>query len=463
MEIKEQITNGDRVKQPVYKNGHLEWYGCNLEELADRYSTPVHVGSSEAVQDAVQAFKKLFIDAGLPLRIYYSVKTNPVPVFLDDLQKMDCGFEVVSSFETTILKRLGIPLNGIIQTGVYDDNTYSLADIKMITVSSLDQMYQLARISEENKKPISIGITIRPELLRGYWDITLNTSRKSSPMGVSPDSVIFKKMLDLIKQHQYLNLKGFHMHLGSGIRTAGPFLKGIHALENAAIKSAKNGLKIEVLNIGGGYGSPSAPMMKVRNIVRSLLGLKSSQNTIENRDIMFTPIVKQLHQTLAKLKRKGIPINEIAAEPGRILSGPCQLMILTVKEVIRREKQNYLICDGGAMSLSPMLITEHHKILSITKKNGRLINYEVLGRLPTALDRVSASAELPAMEPGDHIALMDTGAYIVSMNNTFSGPRPSIVWIEQGHMEIVRRRETPDDIFSLDLKPESLHQIIPEH
>jgi diaminopimelate decarboxylase len=457
MEIGLQKEAGYGTRPPYYKRDELYWYGCNLNTLADRYGTPLHIGCTEAVTDSVRSFSQPFMQIGIPFNVYYSVKTNPIPVFLDVLQKKECNFEIVSNHEAILLKKLGLEPNRIIQTGLYDvnDNPYPLHELKMVTVSSIHQLKKIAELKKNSDNPIPVGITIRPGMLRGYWDITLNTSRKNSPVGVTPSSETFNKMLKIINNNRSMNLIGFHMHLGSGIRSAGPFFTGINAMKIAVMKAYKMNMVIKILNIGGGYGLTSAPMLKIRNIVGSLLGLL---NMVQNKRISSTMLIliaKQLKRIIKDLELRGINIDKIVAEPGRILSGPCQLLVLTVKEVIKRDKhKNFLICDSGAMSISPMLITEQHRIMALTKHKSDTFTYEVLGKLPSVLDRISPSAQLPIMKVGDHIAVLDTGAYIMSMNNTFSGPRPPLVWIENGKANIARRRETEEDIYSLDSMPE---------
>lgn len=141
----------------------------------------------------------------------------------------------------------------------------------------------------------------------------------------------------------------------------------------------------------------------------------------------------------------------VAAEPGRLLSGPCQLILLTVQDIIQRKnRKDVIFCDAGAMSLSPMLLTEQHAVLSLFAKRRETKNYEVLGMLPSALDRVAASAELPEMSIGDRIAVLDTGAYFLPMNNHFSGPLPPVAWIENGAVDLVRKAEQMKELYSRD-------------
>nr|MBA3765636.1 hypothetical protein [Acidobacteriota bacterium] len=128
------------------------------------------------------------------------------------------------------------------------------------------------------------------------------------------------------------------------------------------------------------------------------------------------------------------------------------LLLLTVGGVVEREKgRAFALCDGGAMSLSPLLLSEHHAVLVANKNgNGPKKRYDIVGNLPTPLDVVSLGRELLALSVGDIIAVMDVGAYFTSLGNNFAGPRPAIVMIENGSTNIIRRRETCEDLVFRD-------------
>ena len=106
------------------------------------------------------------------------------------------------------------------------------------------------------------------------------------------------------------------------------------------------------------------------------------------------------------------------------------------------------------MSLSPMLLLEKHRVLPLVsshhdKQHGET-NYTVLGNLPSSLDKVASPAALPRMNIGDRLAVLDTGAYCVSLNNTFAGPRPAVAFMENGRHRLARIRETFADLVGHD-------------
>ena len=88
--------------------------------------------------------------------------------------------------------------------------------------------------------------------------------------------------------------------------------------------------------------------------------------------------------------------------------------------------------------------------MPLALKNGRSLNYTILGNMPSSLDKLSSSTSLPRLTNGERIALLDTGAYFVSMNNNFAGPRPAIVLIDGNKAMLTRRRESIEEMYQRD-------------
>jgi diaminopimelate decarboxylase len=102
------------------------------------------------------------------------------------------------------------------------------------------------------------------------------------------------------------------------------------------------------------------------------------------------------------------------------------------------------------MSLSPVLWTEHHRLIPLRGGNGIRRTYAVLGSLPSTMDTLSRGARLPHLVPGDRLALLDAGAYLVPFNNNFAGPRPAVMLLDGSETRILRRRETFGDMLRCD-------------
>jgi len=72
-------------------------------------------------------------------------------------------------------------------------------------------------------------------------------------------------------------------------------------------------------------------------------------------------------------------------------------------------------------------------------------------------DVLAPQVAIPAVERGDTLAFLDTGAYEDACAANFNAlPRPAIVLVSGSSAEIVRRAETIEDVFARDLIPERL-------
>ena len=76
----------------------------------------------------------------------------------------------------------------------------------------------------------------------------------------------------------------------------------------------------------------------------------------------------------------------------------------------------------------------------------------VVGKHCESGDIVVRDCWLPAdLAPGDLLAVAATGAYCRSMASNYNQvPRPGVMGVQDGHLETVLRRETIDDLLSLD-------------
>ena len=54
------------------------------------------------------------------------------------------------------------------------------------------------------------------------------------------------------------------------------------------------------------------------------------------------------------------------------------------------------------------------------------------------------------VQPGDALAIMDSGAYFIPFATSFSFPQPAVVMLEKGETKLLRRAESFEDLVSLD-------------
>ena len=77
-------------------------------------------------------------------------------------------------------------------------------------------------------------------------------------------------------------------------------------------------------------------------------------------------------------------------------------------------------------------------------------SYTVVGRICTPADWMVKNRLLPNLQPGDVLAVMDTGAYFNSYSANFSFPRPAVVMVSSGEASLIRNEESFEHLVAMD-------------
>lgn len=443
-----------------YIDNTLFWKKVSLYEISSCYGTPAYVFSKSALMKTFNGFVKAFQNEGIAPKVFYSVKTNPVPKLLKILYEEGCGAEIISEYELWLAEQIGFDCDKIILNGSVHRKEFLKKAIEkkigLINVDNLEQLLILNQITNEIKQKVNIGIRINPSFKGFMVNFTLSSSRKKCHIGFDPDSKEFIKVLNIIIENPFLNFKGIHFHLGSGIQSSKPYdyaFKKIRAiLKNTMIPM---GLKPKVIDIGGGFAIPTVKTMDFFGAI-SLFGFDKSMKPrkIGNQENLLSMIAGKLANILSDLYRDiGIEELEIYIEPGRAISGPAQILLLSVVSVVEKDNKKIAICDAGSLSLSPILLSEDRFIFPIKRqsRNNNKFKYQLVGNMPAQFDIVALNREFAELHAGDILAVMDVGAYFTSMGNNFSGPRPLIVLLDNKMHSLLRKRETFQDLIARDI------------
>jgi diaminopimelate decarboxylase len=114
----------------------------------------------------------------------------------------------------------------------------------------------------------------------------------------------------------------------------------------------------------------------------------------------------------------------------------------------------YACVDGGISdNIRPTLYGAKYTALVANKalgKEGEMV--AITGKLCESGDILIKNINLPKMRPGDIIAIPVCGAYCIPMSSNYNAmPRPAVVMVKEGQARLIRRRETYEDLMSLDL------------
>lgn len=436
----------------------LAWEGCSLAELARTYGTPLFVLNKNRLEDCYRNFQECFNSAGLRPRVFFSVKTNPVPDFLRQLASLGSGLEIVSDYELWLANKLAVSGDRIIVNGTWKSDKLLTeaveSDVALINIDSGTELRRLQNLAAKAGKKVNVGLRLNPGLKVSRFDFTASTGSTSSHIGLVYGSREWNDVLEILHENSNLQMRGLHFHIGSGIETLKPFDDALAAVLEVWKNVKALGFNPAVLDVGGGFGLSSAKILSVWDLVRLFGWGRTSRRSEGMRpDWDF---LRELSNVYAKRlqgfsQRNGLEIPEIYVEPGRALAGPTMLLLLAVNRVLERGNGKHIaVCDAGAMSISPLLLCEYHKIVGLGEGKAHRRKYDLVGSLPTPLDIVGRGRVLPLLSDGDFVAIMDVGAYFLSQGNTFAGQRPAIVMVNNSKATLIRRRETYYDLVSRD-------------
>ena len=198
----------------------------------------------------------------------------------------------------------------------------------------------------------------------------------------------------------------------------------------------KLGYLAPILNMGGGFGVRYVDTDPYLNVSRKIADLAEA-----------------IHATC---EREGVPVPTIIMEPGRSIVADAGMTLYTVGSVKRIPYyKNYVSVDGG-MSDNPRYALYGSKYTCYTANRmneERDMNCNVVGRCCESGDIIQRDVSLPSTtQRGDIVAVCTTGAYNYSMASNYNKiPMPPIVMITDGNAKEVVRRQTFEDLISLDV------------
>jgi diaminopimelate decarboxylase len=424
--------------------GELEIDGCNVASLAREFGTPLHVVNSARLRADFDEFAGSFRRLHPRVEVAYSYKTNPLPGVLAELHRLGALAEVISHFELWLALRLGVPperilFNGPGKTAAAIDLAVSRG-VRLINVDSLPEIDEVAAAAARAGRRQLTGVRIITSV---GW---------SGQFGLSVASGDAFEAFRRIRSHPQLAASGIHFHLGTGIREVAIYLR---ALRETLLFSERLRQELDVhvshLDLGGGFGVPTVRPYSVwdqRLIANGMPPAPIDVGAAMRPADYSARIVDVLNEYL---RQPDGPAPTIYFEPGRALTSRAQCLVLKVIAVKESAGERpKVILDGGKNVAMPTGY-EAHELLPVT--GGvleRNCSIDFFGPLCHPGDQLFVAKRFRRLVPGDLVAVMDAGAYFIPNQMNFSHGRPAAVMTRSGRHELLRDRETFDDIVSLD-------------
>jgi diaminopimelate decarboxylase len=399
--------------------------GVALAEIAARVGTPTFVYSAESIRQAWRRFDGAF--DGVPHFLHYALKANSTLGVLRLLREMGSGADVNSGGELEVALRAGFTPDQLVCTGVGKtpaelDRAVSLG-VKAINAESPGELERIDAFARARGTRARVAVRLNPDIDAGAHP-HISTGRRVNKFGVPIElgRELYRRMAGM----PGLQPVGVHVHIGSQITDLAPLRQTAEAVVGLVRQLADDGVAIEHLDLGGGLGV-------------SYDG--SDTPTPDDYAQVVLPIVEPT----------GLAI---LLEPGRVIVAPSAVLLARVidrKQFL--DAHPFLVLDAGMTELiRPALYGAYHRISAVTPRPGAAEACEVVGPLCESSDIVGSNRTLPPLEVGDLVAVHDTGAYGSTMASTYNRrPLPCEVMVDGGRWEIVKRRQTVDEMVGLEI------------
>ena len=421
----------------ISPSGNIEIGGCDLVELAEKYSTPLYVLDEETIRSICWDYKKAFKEYG-KVKFIYASKALCNKTVVKIIASEGFGFDVVSSGEMYTVYKSGADMSTVLFNGnnkSYDELSMALElGVGRISVDNFFELSLLNEIAKSNNKTVDILLRITPGI-ECHTHEYIQTGHLDSKFGF--DLTQIDEAIELILNN-YANLKlhGLHAHIGSQIFETSIYGDEIEILlkEVARIED-KFGIKLNEINIGGGLGVKYTDS-------------DCPPSTFEIANV----ILKRLDECI---KKYNVEPPTVYLEPGRSIISTAGVTLYTFgssKEVPKGKK--YFSIDGGMADNPRPAMYEAEYFAQIANKPDAEaeFDYTICGRFCESGDVLIKNIKLPQIEEGDILCVYNTGAYNYSMASNYNRiPRPAVVMLKGGDSYEAVRRETYEDVAHLDL------------
>lgn len=427
-------------------------------DLARAFGTPLHVIHEERLEATAARFRESLEEA-YPGRssVHYAFKCNAVPAVVEAVRRAGLKAEIMSPFELDLALRLGFGGADIVVNGPGKTDAFLRAAVesavRLINVDSLAEIALVDEIARAAGRTVDILLRINPDFVpRGMNAGSATGSRKGCAFGLDLKGGEAGEALALLGDKPGVRFRGFHVHIGTGIREASAYSQALDRLAPLVRETRDAGFRVDVLDVGGGFASATTREMTSRE----MLVYQGLERLPAAADVAGCATFKDFAGEIGRAVRRIFPgpeLPELIAEPGRSIASPNQFLLLTVAQVkVRPKVRTWLVTDGGLGTVTlPTFYECHEVLLADDVRRPRAERVTIVGPVCFASDIVYRNIRMPEVRPGEVIAIMDSGAYFVAQESSFGFPRPAVVAVNKGACRLVRRRETFEDLTGRDV------------
>ncbi len=389
--------------------------GIDLLELVEQYKAPLYIYDSEGIKDNYERFVNAF---DVPnIKVNYACKALSNISILKLFNKWGSGLDCVSIQEIKLGLKAGFAPEDILFTPnniseeEYDD---AVALGVGINVDNLEMLEYFGATYPD----VPVCVRINPHMMAG-GNRKISVGHIGSKFGISIHQV---PLLQRIVSSFNMNINGIHVHTGSDILDSEIFIKAASLILEVVDKFNT----VKFVDFGSGF-----------KVAYKAGGL--STNIEEFGEEFSTNFNKFCKDTNRDLMLK--------FEPGKYMVSNAGYFLVKTNVVKQTPATTFVGVDSGLNHLiRPMFYDAYHEIVNLSNPDGKKKIYSVVGYI-CETDTFGADRQLSQVRKDDILMFKNAGAYCFSMASNYNSRyRPAEVLIYGGKAQLIRSRETQEDI-----------------
>ncbi|UGQ46772.1 diaminopimelate decarboxylase [Massilia endophytica] len=413
-----------------YKDGVLHAEGVALTAIAEEFGTPAYVYSKAQLLENFAAYANAA--AGRDALVCYAMKANSNLAILDLLARQGAGFDIVSGGELLRVIAAGGDPKKVIFSGVgksVEEMRLALEhDILCFNVESIPELHRLNEVAGSMGRKARVSLRVNPNV-DAKTHPYIATGLKANKFGVAFSDALETYRVAATLPH--LDVAGIDCHIGSQLLDDAPLLEALDKLIELIDTLGAEGIHLHHLDIGGGLG-------------------------IDYGDGAPVPVGEYLGRLFKRIdawraeKHGGKPI-KVIFEPGRSIVGNTGVLLTKVEFLKHGEEKNFCIVDAAMNDMArPALYQAWMDMQPVVQGKPGGTVFDVVGPICESGDWLARDRDL-AVEPGDLLVMKTAGAYGMTMASNYNTRgRVAEVMVDGSKTHLVRRRETPQELFALE-------------
>lgn len=403
----------------------LSWNTIN--DIARQYGDSFYLLDLARFEENYQHFLAAFQSVYTHSQIAYSYKTNYTPRICQQVQKMGGYAEVVSGMEYDLARRIGVPAGRIIFNGPYKqmaDFECALLNGSMVNLDADYEIKLLATLAAQHPhKTFKVGVRCNfaigaPQFSRFGFDVTADS---------------FQTSLQSLRKIANCQIAGIHCHFLAPERSAAAY--GSIAAQMIHIARTKFAADpLEFIDLGGGFFSPMRP-------------------DLQKQFPFPIPSFDEYGLAIASVFAEAYPDEagpELILEPGISLTADTMKFAAKIIALKPAGERQLALAAASQYDIKPTLSPRNLPVtvLSSAGEQAQTNQFDIVGSSCMEGDILFRDFQ-GKLKAGDYVVFDNVGAYTNVLRPPFINPAPPILSCSSpDKIEVIRRRETTEDIFS---------------